>query len=124
MLVNNAGVMPNGGFLEMDDATTRMTVEVNLFGIVHGMRLALPGMLERGHGHIANVASLAGKFPVKGLAIYNASKFAVVALAAASAVTPEPVLNLIRRAIRDDRALHADSPDRLDYRQKLNQQKS
>ena len=47
----------------------------------------------------------------------------VGALAAASAVTPEPVLNLIRRAIRDDRALHDDTPDRLDYRRRLDQQK-
>lgn len=45
VLVNNAGVMPNGGFLELAEETDRLTVEVNLFGVVHGMRLALPGML-------------------------------------------------------------------------------
>ena len=84
VLVNNAGVMPNGGFLELDDRTHRMTIEVNVFGVIHGMRLALPGMLERGHGHVVNVASLAGKFPVPGLAVYNASKFAVVGLTAAT----------------------------------------
>ena len=84
VLVNNAGVMPNGGFLELDEAMDRLTMEVNLFGVVHGMRLALPGMLERGRGHIVNVASLAGKFPVPGLAIYNASKYAVVGLTAAT----------------------------------------
>ncbi|RNL62134.1 SDR family oxidoreductase [Nocardioides marmoriginsengisoli] len=84
VLVNNAGVMPNGGFLELDVRTDRMTIEINLFGVLHGMRLALPGMLERGRGHIVNVASLAGKFPVKGLATYNASKFAVVGLTAAT----------------------------------------
>ena len=84
VLVNNAGVMPNGGFLELDERINRLTIEVNLFGVVHGMRLALPGMLERGRGHIVNVASLAGKFPVPGLAMYNASKFAVVGLSAAT----------------------------------------
>ncbi len=84
VLVNNAGVMPNGGFLELDEALDRLTIEVNVFGVVHGMRLALPGMLERGRGHIVNVASLAGKFPVPGLAIYNASKYAVVGLTAAT----------------------------------------
>jgi short-subunit dehydrogenase len=41
-------------------------------------------MLERGRGHVVNVASLAGKFPVPGLAVYNASKFAVVGLTAAT----------------------------------------
>jgi NAD(P)-dependent dehydrogenase (short-subunit alcohol dehydrogenase family) len=84
VLVNNAGIMPNGGFLDLDERLHRATVEINLFGVMHGMRLALPGMLERGRGHIVNVASLAGKFPVPGLAVYNASKFAIVGLTAAT----------------------------------------
>jgi len=90
VLVNNAGIMPNGGFLDLSDALNRATMEVNVFGVVHGMRLALPGMLERGRGHIVNVASLAGKFPVPGLAIYNASKFAVVGLTAATRLEYAP----------------------------------
>lgn len=84
VLVNNAGVMPNGGFLDLDPATDRLTIDVNLFGVVNGMRAVLPGMVERRRGHVVNVASLAGKFPVKGLAIYNASKYAVVGLTAAT----------------------------------------
>lgn len=84
ILVNNAGVMPNGGFLELDEQTNRLTMEVNLFGAVNGMQQALPGMLARGCGHIVNVASLAGKFPVPGLAMYCASKYAVVGLTAAT----------------------------------------
>ncbi|QKW08414.1 SDR family oxidoreductase [Streptomyces sp. NA04227] len=187
ILVNNAGVMPNGHFLELDDAVDRLTVEVNLHGVRNGMRLALPGMTERGRGHVVNIASLAGKFPVKGLAVYNATKFAVVGLTAAtrlemrphgvsvsavlpSAVdtslasglsmaplpkvepeaiaaavldsvrtraaelavpryvgvlanlarlTPEPALNLIRRLVRDDRALRPDRPERRDYTARL-----
>lgn len=84
VLVNDAGVMPNGGFLELTPDIDRLTMDVNVFGVVNGMRAALPGMLARGRGHVVNVASLAGKFPVKGLAIYNASKFAVVGLTAAT----------------------------------------
>jgi NADP-dependent 3-hydroxy acid dehydrogenase YdfG len=84
VLVNNAGVMPNGPFLEQDDRIDRLTMEVNVHGLIHGMRLALPGMVERGHGHVVNVCSLAGKFPIKGLAVYNASKFAAVGLTAAT----------------------------------------
>lgn len=84
VLVNNAGVMPNGGFLDLAPDVDRMTMEVNLFGVVNGMRAVLPAMLTRGRGHVVNVASLAGKVPVKGLAIYNASKFAVVGLTAAT----------------------------------------
>jgi NAD(P)-dependent dehydrogenase (short-subunit alcohol dehydrogenase family) len=90
VLVNNAGVMPNGHFLDLSDETNRLMVEVNLFGVIHGMQLALPGMIERGRGHVVNVASLAGKFPIKGLAVYNATKFAVVGLTAATRLEMAP----------------------------------
>ncbi|MFD7009242.1 SDR family oxidoreductase [Rhodococcus jostii] len=83
VLVNNAGVMPLGGFLEESDATSRMTMNVNVWGPLHGMRMVLPGMVERGRGHIVNVASMAGKLPVPGMAVYNASKFGAVGLSAA-----------------------------------------
>ena len=84
VLVNNAGVMPNGAFLDQDPATDRLTMEVNVHGVLNGMRRVLPSMAERRRGHLVNVASLAGKFPLKGLAVYNASKFAVVGLTAAT----------------------------------------
>ncbi|MFC9837676.1 SDR family oxidoreductase [Rhodococcus sp. NPDC127530] len=83
VLVNNAGVMPLGGFLEESDATSRITMNVNVWGPLHGMRMVLPGMVERGRGHIVNVASMAGKLPVPGMAVYNASKFGAVGLSAA-----------------------------------------
>ncbi|MFD4355765.1 SDR family oxidoreductase [Nocardia sp. NPDC058519] len=84
VLVNNAGVMPNGPFLDQSDRIDQLTMDVNVYGVIHGMRLALPAMVERGYGHVVNVASLAGKFPIKGLAVYNASKYAVVGLTAAT----------------------------------------
>lgn len=84
VLVNNAGIMPNGAFLDLDDRTDRLQFDVNVFGVINGMKLALPGMLERRRGHVVNVASLAGKFPIRGLAVYNATKFAVVGLTAAT----------------------------------------
>ena len=80
ILVNNAGIMPNGAFLDLDDQTDRLQFDVNVFGVINGMKLALPCMIERGRGHVVNVASLAGKFPIRGLAVYNATKFAVVGL--------------------------------------------
>jgi NADP-dependent 3-hydroxy acid dehydrogenase YdfG len=84
VLDNNAGVMPNGAFLDQTEAMDRLTMDVNVQGVINGMRAALPGMIERRRGHVVNVASLAGKFPIKGLAVYNASKFAVVGLTAAT----------------------------------------
>ncbi|MGY1872467.1 SDR family NAD(P)-dependent oxidoreductase [Nocardia gipuzkoensis] len=84
VLINNAGVMPAGAFLEEPDAVGRATLDINVWGLIHGMRAAAPGMIERGRGHIVNVASLAGKVPIPGLAVYNASKFAAVGLSAAT----------------------------------------
>jgi len=82
VLVNNAGVMPLGDFVSEDDAISRTTLEVNVWGLIHGMRVVLPHMFERGRGHIVNVASMAGKLAVPGMAVYNASKFAAVGLSA------------------------------------------
>ncbi|MFI6363498.1 SDR family oxidoreductase [Nocardia sp. NPDC050630] len=84
VLVNNAGVMPAGAFLDEPDAVGRTTIDINLWGLIHGMRAVVPGMIERRRGHVVNVASLAGKIPVAGLAVYNASKFAAVGLSAAT----------------------------------------
>ncbi|WP_067720612.1 SDR family oxidoreductase [Nocardia yamanashiensis] len=84
ILVNNAGVMPAGAFLDEPDATGHTTIDVNVWGLIHGMRAVVPGMIDRGKGHVVNVASLAGKIPIAGLAVYNASKFAAVGLSAAT----------------------------------------
>jgi NADP-dependent 3-hydroxy acid dehydrogenase YdfG len=83
VLVNNAGVMPAGRFLDESDATTTMIFEVNVVGPIHGMRLVLPGMIERRRGHVVNVASMLGKTELPGVATYTASKHALVGLTAA-----------------------------------------
>ncbi|GAA3226847.1 SDR family oxidoreductase [Actinocorallia longicatena] len=83
VLVNNAGIMPLGPFLAESDAVSRATFDVNTWGPLLGMRLVLPGMLERGRGHVVNVASMAGKVPFQGMAVYNASKYAAVGLSGA-----------------------------------------
>jgi short-subunit dehydrogenase len=78
VLVNNAGIMPTGRFADEDDELTDAIVDVNLKGALHGTKLALPGMLERGSGHIVNVASYLGIMPAAGVATYCATKHAVV----------------------------------------------
>jgi NADP-dependent 3-hydroxy acid dehydrogenase YdfG len=83
VLVNNAGVMPLGGFLDEADALSATTLDVNVWGLIHGMRLVLPAMIERGSGHVVNVASMAGKMAVPGMAVYNASKFGALGLSLA-----------------------------------------
>ncbi|MEV6213359.1 SDR family oxidoreductase [Nocardia sp. NPDC051833] len=80
ILVNNAGIMPLGTFLDEPTNISAAQINVNFWGPIHGMQAALPGMIERGRGHIVNVASLAGKMPTPGGAVYCGTKHAVVGL--------------------------------------------
>jgi NADP-dependent 3-hydroxy acid dehydrogenase YdfG len=83
VLINNAGIMPLGPFLDEDDATAGRIVDINLHGVILGMKLVLPRMLARGHGHVVNIASQAGKYGFPGGATYCASKAAVINLSRA-----------------------------------------
>jgi NAD(P)-dependent dehydrogenase (short-subunit alcohol dehydrogenase family) len=80
VLVNNAGIMHIGPMLEEPESIAARTFQINVLGVLTGMKLALPAMVKRGHGQIVNVASVAGKSPVPGGASYAASKAAVVSL--------------------------------------------
>jgi NAD(P)-dependent dehydrogenase (short-subunit alcohol dehydrogenase family) len=80
VLVNNAGIMPIGHFLEIPNATYRRAIDINLSGPVTGCQLALPDMVAAGSGHIVNVASSAGFTAVPGGLTYCATKSGVVAL--------------------------------------------
>jgi NAD(P)-dependent dehydrogenase (short-subunit alcohol dehydrogenase family) len=80
VLVNNAGIMVVAPFLEEEESLTRREIDINLHGVITGMRLAIPGMQRRRTGHVVNVASIAGKVGVAGEAVYVATKHAVVGL--------------------------------------------
>jgi NADP-dependent 3-hydroxy acid dehydrogenase YdfG len=80
VLVNNAGIMPIGPFLDEDDATAQRILDINVHGVINGMKVALPRMVARGSGHVVNVASQAGKYGLPGGATYCASKAAVINL--------------------------------------------
>jgi NAD(P)-dependent dehydrogenase (short-subunit alcohol dehydrogenase family) len=85
VLINNAGVMPIGPFLEESESAIRSSIEVNLYGVLTGCQLALPDMVARRRGHIINIASLSGLIPVPGQVVYVGAKFGVVGLSAALA---------------------------------------
>jgi NAD(P)-dependent dehydrogenase (short-subunit alcohol dehydrogenase family) len=85
VLINNAGVMPVGPFLEMSDQAIRSAIEVNFYGVLNGCQLALPAMVAQRSGHIINISSLAGMLAVPGQAVYAGTKFAVVGLSTALA---------------------------------------
>jgi NADP-dependent 3-hydroxy acid dehydrogenase YdfG len=78
VFVNNAGIMPLGPFTEEDDATARRLVDVNVHGVLIGMKVVLPRFVARGEGHLVNIASAAGKAPYPGGATYCGTKHFVV----------------------------------------------
>jgi short-subunit dehydrogenase len=80
VLINNAGIMQIGRFIDEDDLTARRMIDINLHGVILGTKLALERMVPRGRGHIVNIASQAGKFGTPGGATYSATKHAVVGL--------------------------------------------
>jgi NADP-dependent 3-hydroxy acid dehydrogenase YdfG len=80
VLVNNAGIMQVGRFIDEDDLTAQRMVDINLHGVILGTKLALERMLPRDRGHIVNISSQAGKFGAPGGATYSATKHAVVGL--------------------------------------------
>lgn len=83
ILINNAGVMPVGPFLEQTEQAMRSAIEVNFYGVLTGCRLAAPDMVQRKRGHIVNIASMAGMLAVPGQAVYAGTKFAVVGFSTA-----------------------------------------
>jgi NAD(P)-dependent dehydrogenase (short-subunit alcohol dehydrogenase family) len=80
LMVNNAGIAVGGGAEEITEVHWARLLEVNLWGVIHGVSAAYPLMQARGQGHILNVASLAGLVPAPGLTMYATSKSAVVGL--------------------------------------------
>src|SRR3954465_13855493 len=80
VIVNNAGIMPIGPFLEETDASAIRQLDINVHGVIFGMKEALARMLPRRSGHIVNLASVAGKGGFPYLATYCASKHAVIGL--------------------------------------------
>ena len=75
ILVNVAGVMLPAPIAEADPADWRRMVEVNLMGVLHATRAALPGMLKRGNGHIVNVSSTSGRVASPLFSVYSATKY-------------------------------------------------
>ena len=80
VIVNNAGIGVGGEVQELTLAHWDRVIDINLRGVVHGVAAAYPLMVEQGHGHVVNVASLAGLVPSPMLVAYAATKHAVVGL--------------------------------------------
>jgi NAD(P)-dependent dehydrogenase (short-subunit alcohol dehydrogenase family) len=81
ILVNNAGVVMGGFTWEVETADWRRLHDINVMGVVHGIRAFVPKMIERRQGgHVVNVSSVSGLVGTRGMGTYSASKFAVIGL--------------------------------------------
>ncbi len=86
VVVNNAGVASGGLIWEQTQRDWEWVLGVNLYGVIHGVRVFTPLMLEAARkdaayqGHIVNVASMAGLVNAPNMGAYNVSKHAVVSL--------------------------------------------
>ena len=81
VVCNNAGVAAGGGIDHISIDNWRWVVDVNLMGVVYGIRSFVPHILAHGEGgHIVNTASMAGMVNGMGFSPYAATKFAVVAM--------------------------------------------
>lgn len=83
VLVNNAGIPGGGTFEDLSIEQIDRVIATNVLAVLHATKIFLPMMLERGRGHIVNVASLAGRYAAPGASVYSASKHAVVAFSEA-----------------------------------------
>lgn len=77
ILINSAGVARPGYVEELPLEVYRWTMDIDYHGTVYMVKLFLPGMLERGSGHIINISSMAGIVGVFGYTAYSGAKFAV-----------------------------------------------
>lgn len=78
MLINNAGIVTGKKLLESNEKLIETTIAVNTTSHSYTVREFLPSMLQKNHGHIVTIASVAGLVGVNGLADYCASKFGAV----------------------------------------------
>ena len=83
VLVNNAGVMLLGPVVGAEVEHWRRMIDVNLLGLLYCTHATLPIMGQGGGGHIVNVSSVAGRQATLGSAVYNMTKFGVVAFSEA-----------------------------------------
>lgn len=91
VVCNNAGVAGRGGIDDISLDSWKWTLDVNLMGVLHGIRTFLPHIrAHREGGHFVNTASMAGFITGLGFSPYTASKFAVVGMSEGLAIQLKP----------------------------------
>ncbi|MET3576395.1 SDR family oxidoreductase [Bhargavaea ullalensis] len=80
IIVNNAGQMLSGTVRSGKTEEWESMIDVNIKGVLYGIHSVLPGMIERGSGHLINIDSVSGHEVTKTSTVYSATKFAVRAI--------------------------------------------
>ncbi len=81
LLLNNAGLaLDKSAIQDNDPDDWDVMIDTNVKGLLYMSRMIMPGMIERQHGHIINIGSIAGREVYAGGSVYCASKFAVEAI--------------------------------------------
>ena len=85
VMVNNAGVMPLALYADHEAAAGAWDrcIDINFKGVLHGISAVHDQMIAQGRGHIVNISSIYGNYPVAGAAVYGATKAAVNVLSEA-----------------------------------------
>ena len=91
VMINNAGVAGAGSMMEVSLEDWRWIIDINVMGVVHGSRAAIPHLQRNGTGLLINVASAAAFASPPGMVSYNATKAAVVSIS-------ETLVNELRSA--------------------------
>jgi NAD(P)-dependent dehydrogenase (short-subunit alcohol dehydrogenase family) len=91
VLVNNAGVASAGPIADLPMADWDWILDINLKGVVRGVRTFVPMFAEQGAGHIVNIASLAGLMNLANMASYNVTKAGVISLSETMRCELEPL---------------------------------
>ena len=91
LMINNAGVAGTGALMEVSLEDWRWIIDINVMGVVHGSRAAIPHLQRNGTGLLINVASAAAFASAPGMVSYNATKAAVVSIS-------ETLVNELRSA--------------------------
>ena len=83
LLCNNAGVWGGALMQEADIEDWKVLIDVNLYGVINGVKAFLPLLIEQGEGHIVNTASMGGLISGPPEGLYTTTKFAVMGLSEA-----------------------------------------
>jgi NAD(P)-dependent dehydrogenase (short-subunit alcohol dehydrogenase family) len=125
VLINNAGIMPVAEFEQESAESIARQLEINLHAVIFGSQEAVKRMRPRGHGHLVNVASAAGKGGFPGVVTYCSTKFGVVGLTEAldaelhgtgvdvSCVMPAIVRTELTEGVKDHWMIKTSTPEQV-----------